>query len=270
MRQFVCPAAPNSKGLVEVTGKDFHYLRKVLRLAAGDMVSLSLPGGLSQGATVCKVDDGAKKITLQVCGQSADDGPSRDGDAAAGANGQQAPSLFPRTRLALLQFIPKPQKMELIVRQATECGVAAIVPVVGEYTQGGTEKALQKPERFEKIIREARQQSGSQVETKIHAPQKLAAALDMVDQIAPGALKLFLYERTEKTVPLAAALELEKGRRDNAACVYAVGCEGGISPAECELLLSRGFKAVHFNTNILRCETASLYAAAAIQSALDN
>ena len=67
-----------------------------------------------------------------------------------------------------------------------------------------------------------------------------------------------------------AALELEKGRRDNDACVYAVGSEGGISPSECELFLSRGFKAVHFNTNILRCETASLYAAAAIQSALDN
>ncbi|MBQ3838080.1 MAG: 16S rRNA (uracil(1498)-N(3))-methyltransferase [Treponema sp.] len=268
MRQFVSAVAPNSKGLLEITGKDFHYLRKVLRLSPGDMISLSLPGGVLQDATICKVDDGAKKIELQICD----------------SHGQEAAA---RTRLVLLQFIPKPQKMELIVRQAVECGVAAIVPVIGEYTQAGFDKALQKPGRFEKIIREARQQSGSQVETQIFPPCKLPAALGLIDKNEPAALRLFLYERTEGTLPLSAALfgqeqDCSKAQEAAAAsfglaksrapksCVYAVGCEGGISPAECELLLSRGFKAVHFNTNILRCETASLYAAAAIQSALDN
>lgn len=259
MRQFVSAVAPNSKGLLEISGKDFHYLRKVLRLAAGDMISLSLPGGAAQDATVCKIDDGAKKITIQVCGTDvADENRSQDKNPAA-----------LRTRLALLQFIPKPQKMELIVRQATECGVANIIPAIGEYTQAGCEKALQKSDRFEKIIREARQQSGSQVETKIFQPQKLQAALDLIDQIEPDALKLFLYERTDGTQVFNDALLGNEQDRPRS-CVYAVGSEGGISPAECELLLARGFKAVHFNTNILRCETASLYAAAAIQSALDN
>ena len=290
MRQFVSAVAPNSKGLLEITGKDFHYLRKVLRLSVGDMVSLALPGGGLQEATVCKVDDGGKKLTLQICGANGASGDGSQGkkSAAPQNRSQDQNAAAPRTRLALLQFIPKPQKMELIVRQATECGVAAVIPVIGEYTQGGSEKALQKSERFEKIIREARQQSGSKVETKIFQPCKLAAALDLIDQIAPAALKIFLYERTEGTVSLSAALlgqeencsqakdaaaansGLAKSRGKPAACVYAVGCEGGISPAECELLLARGFKAVHFNTNILRCETASLYAAAAIQSALDN
>ena len=273
MRQFVCAASPNSKGLLEITGKDFHYLRKVLRKAAGDMISLSLPGGGQQEATICKVDDGAKKITLQVC-DSQGENPSQaknhsQAQNVAAQNCSQAQNVrASRTQLALLQFIPKPQKMELIVRQATECGVSAIVPVIGEYTQAGFEKALQKSDRFEKIIREARQQSGSQVETKFFPPQKLSAALDLVDQIAPNALKIFLYERTEGTQAFGGAVS---GYGDApSACVYAVGCEGGISPAEANLLLARGFKGVHFNTNILRCETASLYAAAAIQSALDN
>ena len=298
MRQFVSAVAPNSKGLLEITGKDFHYLRKVLRMASGDMLSLSLPGGVLQDATVCKVDDGAKKITLQVCDPQAKN-LSQAQDCAAGSDGlqdkksggqncPQAPKPAAlRTRLALLQFIPKPQKMELIVRQAVECGVAAIVPVIGEYTQAGFDKALQKPGRFEKIIREARQQSGSQVETQIFPPCKLPAALGLIDKNEPDALRLFLYERTEGTLPLSAALfgqgqDSSKAQEAAAAsigpaksrapisCVYAVGCEGGISPGECEALVSRGFKAVHFNTNILRCETASLYAAAAIQSALDN
>ena len=279
MRQFVSAVAPNSKGLLEITGKDFHYLRKVLRLSPGDMISLSLPGGVLQDATICKVDDGATQIELQICDSQ---GQSRDGQDCP--QGLEAAA---RTRLVLLQFIPKPQKMELIVRQAVECGVAAIVPVIGEYTQAGFDKALQKPGRFEKIIREARQQSGSQVETQIFPPCKLPAALGLIDKNEPDALRLFLYERTEGTLPLSAALfgqgqDSSKAQEAAAAsigpaksrapisCVYAVGCEGGISPGECEALVSRGFKAVHFNTNILRCETASLYAAAAIQSALDN
>ena len=285
MRQFVSAVLPNSKGLLEIAGKDFHYLRNVLRLQVGDMAPVSVPGGSLLQTTVCRVDDAAKKITLQVCADCGLD-DSQESSAAAVASG-------PRTFMTLLQFVPKPQKMELIVRQATECGIANIIPVIGEYTQAGSEKALQKSDRFERIIREARQQSGSQVETKIFEPQKLERALELIEggdfgqeqnswqgqeaaaatfSSAPAA-KIVLYERGEKTMPLLAALGLSAdcGNKEKpGACVFAIGSEGGISPAEFELLLERGFKAVHFNTNILRCETAALYAAAAIQSALDN
>ena len=282
MRQFVSAAEPNSKGLLEISGKDFHYLRKVLRLAVGDMINLSLPGGLSQDATVCKVDDAAKKITVQVCQDQ------KSSQVQNAASGQM------RTYMTLLQFVPKPQKMELIVRQATECGIANVIPVIGEYTQAGSEKPLQKSDRFERIVREARQQSGSQVETKIFSPMKLSEALELIERgdflpetfgqeenssqaqesAAAGLAKIVLYERGEKTSPLSDALfghekDCRQGQKPRA-CVFAIGSEGGISPAEFELLLSKGFKAVHFNTNILRCETAALYAAAAIQSALDN
>lgn len=269
MRQFVSAVAPNSKGLLEIAGKDFHYLRNVLRLQVGDMTPVSVPGGTLLQTTVCKVDDAAKKITLQVCAVSGqDDSQGQDGSSA------------PRTYMTLLQFVPKPQKMELIVRQATECGIANIIPVLGEYTQAGSEKALQKSDRFDRIIREARQQSGSQVETKIFEPQKLERALELLEDGSLGlggdlqaAAKIVMYERGEKTMSLSDALGLcaDSGLENKPrACVFAIGSEGGISPAEFELLLERGFKAVHFNTNILRCETAALYAAAAIQSALDN
>ncbi|MBO7123905.1 MAG: RsmE family RNA methyltransferase [Treponema sp.] len=283
MRQFVSAVAPNSKGLLEISGKDFHYLRKVLRLAVGDMINLSLPGGLLQGATVCKVDDRAKKIALQVCGTvGSGENSSQDKNAARSNGLQDLKGGASRTFMTLLQFIPKPQKMELIVRQAAECGIANVIPVIGEYTQAGSEKPLQKTDRFDRIVREARQQSGSQVETKIFPPMKLSEALELIERgdlsSESDMAKIFFYERGEKTVSLLAALlgkEQDGSQAQDAAaaataCVYAVGSEGGISPAECELLFAKGYKAVHFNTNILRCETAALYAAAAIQSALDN
>lgn len=49
----------------------------------------------------------------------------------------------------------------------------------------------------------------------------------------------------------------------------AVGNEGGISPSEIKLLKEKGFfSTIHFEGNILRCETAALYGIAAVQSAL--
>ena len=46
-----------------------------------------------------------------------------------------------------------------------------------------------------------------------------------------------------------------------------VGGEGGISENEILLLEKEGFNLVHFKTNILRAETASLYGIATIQTA---
>ena len=48
----------------------------------------------------------------------------------------------------------------------------------------------------------------------------------------------------------------------------AVGSEGGISPAEVEILQKEHFEPIHFDVNILRCETAALYGIAAVQSAI--
>ena len=51
----------------------------------------------------------------------------------------------------------------------------------------------------------------------------------------------------------------------------AVGNEGGISPSEIKLLNEKGFfSTIHFDVNILRCETAALYGIAAVQSAISQ
>ena len=47
-----------------------------------------------------------------------------------------------------------------------------------------------------------------------------------------------------------------------------VGAEGGISPEEINELQDNGFIPIHFDTNILRCETAALYGVAAVQTVL--
>ena len=76
-------------------------------------------------------------------------------------------------------------------------------------------------------------------------------------------LAVALYERTDGTRELNSLASSGKKIKKVA---IAVGCEGGISPNEIDVLKKNGFLPVHFETNILRCETAALYGIAVMQS----
>lgn len=262
MRQFVLDTEPDSKGLFYISGKDYRYIKQVLRLTAGDMIKVCA-NGTQYNTTLCTIDESKKQITLQICESAGDEIPLAEINPD-------------RPEFYLLQIIAKPQKMELIIRQAVECGVSAVIPVIGEYTQKGTEKSLvQKSganERIARIIREARQQSGSPIDTKVLEPVTLQDALKIISEKKnemqnenKSSLCVSLYERNEESVTMHEAAASVKEHKIGFA-VIAVGCEGGISPDEIKALKEAGFNTVHFDANILRCETASLYGMASLQT----
>ena len=207
-----------------------------------------------------------KKIILQVCDVK---------DSLA-----ENKTVSSRPEFWLLQFIPKPQKMELIIRQAVEAGVSVIVPVIGEYTQKGAEKGLVqkslsndgKQNRISRIIKEARQQSGSPVETKVFYSVSVEEACGFWSSLqAEHKAALVLYERSDGTKSIYNALKnADVIKKENAKIAVAVGAEGGISVQEISIMKESGFIPVHFDTNILRCETASLYGIAALQTVLNG
>lgn len=312
MRQFLAQTSLAADGTLAVCGKDYRYLRQVLRLKSGDMLLVRLVDGQLQPMTVCRVDEAARRIVLQVCAagvcsdrgagaattplaqtmrQREDDGASQE--AAAGS----LPELW------LFQFVARNAKMDVIIRQATECGVSVIVPVVGDYSQmGGSDRN----ERYGRIIREARQQSGSAIETRVHDTVTLVEAIALwqkhcnavgavidnlesvasiavqdnavsasasADGVTSGrntALACVLSERTERTRALHEAVRVTTSGAVLRAVALVCGAEGGISPQELERLAAAGFVPVHFKTNILRCETAALYGIAALQSAVSE
>ena len=261
MRQLILQKNQDKNGLVLVDGKDFHYLRQVLRVKVGDMVKLRLADGLPYDSTVCKIDDKGKTITLQVCA-------TQDVIARSEATKQSTNEIA----FSLFQFIPKTQKLELIVRQATECGVKNIIPVISEYTQKGNVDSLMggKKSRLERIIREARQQSGSPVETTVFEPVTVEQAVDLWNKMkeeAGGEQNAAGYVLSERAVVRQAHQPHESEVPEHVAIFC--GNEGGISPDELELLTKKALlQPVHFSVNILRCETAALYGIAAIQTAI--
>ncbi len=189
MRQLIVNKNPDKKGLVLIEGKDYRYLRQVLRVKVGDMVTLRLSDGTLCDSTAAKIDDNAKKITLQVCALREPQGPQMVGEAKSGVgeakSGVGEALEPPQIEYTLFQFIPKPQKLELIVRQATECGVKNIVPVISEYAQKGNIEALTggRIERLQRIVREARQQSGSPTDTTVFEPVTVEQAADLWNKI---------------------------------------------------------------------------------------
>ena len=283
MRQYISQKNLDKNGLLEIYGKDFRYMRQVLRLKAGDMVSVRLPDGNLRNMTLCRADDSEKKIVLQVC--AAENEAEKNGKTcdslnlnnSLGNRQVQNEDDDGQVEYYLFMFVPKSSKFDLIVRQATECGVSKIIPVSSDFSQKGAEKMNFRGERFERIIKEARQQSGSAVATSVENAVSVNEMCEIwkseIQKSISGDYGVFgfvLYERSEFTTDFDSAFEKAKTASKSKRlkkCAVVCGSEGGISPDEIKKLLDCGFYAVHFKTNILRCETAALYGTAVLQNA---
>ena len=152
--------------------------------------------------------------------------------------------------------------MDLIVRQATEAGVRRIVPLLSRHSvprlESG-EEAARKVARWQRIAREALQQSGNPRLPEILPPVRLEEYLG--GQIAGTGL--FLHQE-----PLEGGSLHELLAEAQREILLLVGPEGGLAEPEVEWLLARGFRPVHVGPNILRSETAALFALAAVQMIL--
>ena len=268
MRQYISQQNLDSDGFLSISGKDFRYLRNVLRVCVGDMVQVRLENDNLQPMTICKIDEKSKKITLQICDTTAD-------SSDFGENQPRETAPIENLCFILFMAVPKSSKFDQIVRQATECGVKKIIPVQTEFSQNGAEKMNFRSERFERIIKEARQQSGSPVETKISDCVNLNETCKIWKSECENLdedenLAVVLYERNDSTVTIREACSKIKNLEKLKKIALFCGSEGGLSPDEIKNLCEAGFTAVHLKTNILRCETATIYGIAALQSILLN
>jgi len=249
MKQFILNSKPDHNGRVRLEGRDYRYLVRVRRLAPGEYFPALLPGGAGVMVRVCSVDN--QTVVGEVApNEAAQSGPS--------------PHDSPLPPIILFQALPKGEKMDLIVRQAAEGGLTEVVPFVSEFSMVKlTDNSRHKFSRWERIIKEARQQSGSTAATVIRQPVSIDGLFAYWEQLViqrPGALGLLFHH-----LPLAhTSLH---GYLDSSPEMVAlvIGPEGGFSSAEAERFMAAGFKPFTVGNTILRTETASLYAQAAVR-----
>lgn len=223
---------------VVLQGEPHKYLSRVLRLAAGD--GLTIFDGQGQEVDA-RVEATSARSTMLVLGARRSVG---------------RPATAPVT---LIQAVSKGERMELVIQKATELGAAAIVPVWTARTvvQPGGDGRLR---RWRTIAQEAARQCGRADVPAIADPQPLPAALQA--DAGPGTRKLLVWEQSTGA-PLRRALD-----GNEAAVHLLVGAEGGFTAEEAAAAQAAGFQAVGLGTRILRTETAALVALALVQSAL--
>lgn len=244
MKQFVLPADYAGEDELTLTGRDFHYLHRVRRLGAGDSFAGRGPDGRPYRLTVLAT--GTDRLRLRV---EAARGSGAGGDAA-------------ELHITLFQCLPKGRLLDRIVRQTVEAGVARLVPVASAHAVkrvDAAERGAKQLARWRRIAEEAVQQSGRSELAEV-AP---VAGFDEIPAIEASAGRVGLAFHEKALADRRIGSYLNAGSRE---VVLVVGPEGGLSDEEVSLLDRRGFNLVSLGPQVLRTETAALYAVAAVQS----
>jgi 16S rRNA (uracil1498-N3)-methyltransferase len=214
------------------------HLARVLRLGEGDIVQA--------------VDGRGHELTVRL---------ERVG--ARGAEGVVVSRTARRTEspleLTLVQGVVKGDKLDGIVRMATELGAHRIELLVTERTIAGAapDRWPHRLVRWRRVVKEAAKQSGRAVLPEVAPPRPLDRWLAERD---PGELIVCFWEREstqlDEVLPAAGVERVS----------VVVGPEGGFSEAEVDRLRAAGALVAGLGPRVLRAETAGPVALALLQA----
>ncbi len=245
MNRFFLEKSPDRQGQVTFASEDRSHIARVLRLRPGDSV-LAVFGGAEYQVELTQV--GAGGVTGLV-------------------RAELRPHREPEIRVTLVQGLPKGDKMETIIQKGTEIGAAAFWPAQAERSVVKLDrgKAAGRRERWQKVAREAAQQSGRLTVPEVLPVGDLSEILAEIGRCR--ALALMLYEG-EPAVGLRQALEqlsrTAVGAEGLRECFLVIGPEGGLTEAEVAVARQAGIIPATLGPRILRTETAGPAALAAI------
>ena len=153
----------------------------------------------------------------------------------------------PERQVILYCSILKRENFELVVQKATEVGVKEIVPIITERTV----KLNIRPDRLEKIIKEAAEQSGRGIVPVLHEPRDFDKA---ISDLSKDSFNVFFDQSGESFD------KLERLGDIGLVGVW-IGPEGGWTDQEIELARGSGFKIINLGKLTLRAETAAILGA---------
>ncbi len=219
---------------VELLGDDVNHMKNVLRMRAGEEISVNDGSGREYRCRVESYMKGTARATIIERLTSNTELPSR---------------------LVLYQCMPKGDKMELIIQKAVKLGAAAIVPVSSArcVVKLDEMKARKKQQRWQEIARSAAKQSGrSQIPT-VEPVQSFPEALQSAAELD---VRLIPYEKESSSIERTRGILSGIGKGQSVGVF--VGPEGGFEKAEAEAAAEAGVIPITLGRRILRTETAAI------------
>lgn len=244
-RRFFVPEI--RRGKAELTGPDAEHLVRVLRAEAGQVYELSD----NQKLYLAEIEVARKSLVSFRVLECLD-------------------TPVPGVRVSLFPALIKFERFEWLVEKATELGVWAIQPMEAVRTERGLAQAAEKRrQRWEKVAREASQQSrrvhlpeiGVPREQKVpgEPPFRLAKTLQVEANVR------LLLDEDAAAPPILDCLPAARNSTDHVALL--IGPEGGWTQEERSDALGHGWTPCSLGQTILRAETAAIAALAVIQAA---
>lgn len=213
-----------------LTGEDVQHIAKVLRLRAGDEVTLCDGAKTEYTARIDSVEK--ERITLCIL------------ETAASKTESSA-------EITLYQGLPKAGKLETIIQKCVELGIGKVIPFDAERSvvKLSEKDFAKKQSRYQRVAYEAAKQSRRGIIPEVGGLVKLAK-----EDFSGFDLILLAYEE-ERGTTLKKAL---RAKMDAKRIALIVGPEGGFAPEEADMLIQRGAVSVSLGPRILRTETAGM------------
>ena len=205
-----------------------HKISHVLRAKIGDEFKIFNGTGSEYLAKISAISKNA--VALSV-------------DATSNTNTES------KIELNLYCGLIKKNRFETILEKCTEIGVTGFFPIISKRAVVQIESS---PERWEKIIIEAAQQSGRTMIPKLHAPKNLS---DMFEILKEDNAQIILASEAGGSQDVH--VELQKLDISKPINLF-IGPEGGWSPEELEEFKKLKAITVNLGERILRAETAAM------------
>jgi 16S rRNA (uracil1498-N3)-methyltransferase len=239
MARFFLPKEKIHGGRGVIDGQELAHLSRVLRLRAGDSVTVFDDSGWEHDAVIDSLNatQGELKILRSY------------------ETGRE-----PALPITLAVGLTKGEKFDFVVEKATELGVQRIAPFTSKYAvpKLDAEKIGKRTERWRKIAVSAAKQCGR---TRVPEILPLCDFHELIKRPWPDTLKLIFWEKeTDQSLQ-----QIYESHRAAKGLLLAIGPEGGFTMEEAAAARSQNFAPVQIGRRILRAETAALAALALAQ-----
>lgn len=214
---------------LELEDIDYHHIKNVMRMKKGDLIKVVYDNICYD----CKLTNVNDKSSFEVISKSISD---------------------EKTYNVTVAFsLIKEQKLNYLLQKTTEVGVDLLIPLNTERSvvKIDNKKELSKIDRWEKICKEASEQS-----FRYNIP-KISNILNLKELVNEDYDLKLLCSLNKNTKNIKKVLE-KNNKYDKILLV--VGPEGGFSPMEEDYLIKNGFISVSLGSNVLRAETAPVVA----------